>query len=212
MSPLLRTALALAALSAFGIHADVRPLSDAERAATRVVAAYLARGPQAVAEQLAAGSPLKKMPPADALEEIETRLGPPADSSWELQTLVPAMAERAAAFNVDYPSGVDDSIVLEMTKEGNDYRVADIRILAQKSRTAQVFPPAAKQTGGSGSSAQTTRVTIIATLLAGLLAAGLGAGGAAARRSNSALSRALVSLAIVVAAGGALLASRDMPR
>jgi len=197
MSRPLRAALAISALLAFGLYADVRPLSEAERAATRVVADYLARGPQAVAEQLAAASPLKKMPPADALEEIETRLGPPADSSWELQTVVPAMAERAAVFSVDYPTGVDDSIVLEMTKEGSDYRVADIRILAQKSRTPQVFPPVTKI---ATTATEASRLPAIATLIAGLLAAAFAAAGAAMRR------KMLVVLAIVVAAGGAALA------
>src|SRR5438477_12213524 len=114
MPTLIRITFALAMLLPLGIRADVRPLSEAERAATRIVADYLARGPQAVAEQLAAASALKKMPAADALEEIEARMGPAADSSWELQTVVPAMAERAAAFSVDYPSGLDDSRATQM--------------------------------------------------------------------------------------------------
>src|ERR1044072_2965645 len=106
MSRLRWAALAVVTVFAVALHADVRPLSEAERAATRIVADYLARGPQAVADQLPPGSPLRKL----GLEEIETRLGPPADSSWELQTLVPSMADRAAAFTVQYPSGVDATI------------------------------------------------------------------------------------------------------
>jgi len=190
MSRPLRAALALSALLALGLRADVRPLSEAERAATRVVADYLARGPQAVAGQLAAGSTLN-------LEEIETRLGPPNDSTWELQTIVPAMAERAAVFAVDYPTGVDDSIVLEMKKEGSDYRVADIRVLAQKSRTPQVFPPVA---AAAAASAEPTRLPAIATLIAGLLAATLAAAGASMKR------KALVALGMSIAIGGAALA------
>jgi len=202
MSTLVRITVAFAVLLPLGIRADVRPLSEAERAATRIVADYLARGPQAVADQLAAASALKKMPAADALEEIEARMGPAADSSWELQTVVPAVAERAAAFSVDYPSGLDDSVVLEMTKEGSEYRVADIRILAQKSRTAQVFPPLPKETAAAVTP-QTMQMPKSVTLLAGILAAVLAAIGASMRR------KALVIVAIIVAAGGAFLM---MPR
>src|ERR1041385_3032872 len=184
-------ALAAAVVFAVAVQADVRPLSEPERAATRIVADYLARGPQAVADQLAASSPLKKL----GLEEIETRLGPPADSSWELQTLVPSMANRAAAFTVEYPSGVDDTIVFEMT---NDGQVNDIRVLAQKSKTQQVFPPLPKTEAAAAT--KPTRVLMIATLLAGLFAALLGFTGAKLRQ------KALILIAIVVAAGGAFLA------
>ncbi|HJW92355.1 MAG TPA: hypothetical protein VJ901_01935, partial [Thermoanaerobaculia bacterium] len=187
-------AIAVAAVLAVGIHADVRPLSEAERAGTRIVADYLARGPQAVMEQLAATSPLRKL----GVDEIEARLGPPADSSWELQTLVPSMADRAAAFSVEYPSGVDDTIVLELTKEGADYRVADIRTLAQKSTTPQVFPPLPATEAAAAT--KPTRVTLIVTLLAGLFAGLLGFVGAKLRL------KAIVLIAVLVAAGGAFMA------
>ena len=54
-------------LLASTLRADVRPISDAERAAVQIAASYLSRGPEAVAEQLASSSPLKKLPPQAAL-------------------------------------------------------------------------------------------------------------------------------------------------
>jgi len=210
--PRLICAAALSALFAFGAHADVRPISDVERAATSVVASYLARGPQAVVEQLAATSPMKKLPPAQALEEIEARLGPPADSSWELQTVVPALATHAAAFSVEYPSGIDDSIVFEMKQEGDAFRVVNIRTLAQKSASAPFFPPLPENNDDLQTASAFTQSIPTILLAAGLIAALLAAGGAASRRANATLSRGLIAAAMIVVATGSALAIIRDPR
>ncbi|MEK6371621.1 MAG: hypothetical protein AABO58_02890 [Acidobacteriota bacterium] len=66
---------------------DVRPISDAERAAVTAAADYLSRGPVAIYEQVASTPSLRQLSKGDALNEIEVRLGPPAAASWELQTV-----------------------------------------------------------------------------------------------------------------------------
>src|SRR5438477_13003961 len=70
---------------------EVRPVSDGERAAVAAAADYLSRGPEAIYTRLAPASPLRQLPKAQALDEIEVRLGPPAGAIWELQTIVPAL-------------------------------------------------------------------------------------------------------------------------
>jgi hypothetical protein len=72
----LHIALLIIAISA---AAQPRPIGDAERAAVSVVAAYLANGPDAVYERLADDAPLRALPRADTLREIEARMGPRDD-------------------------------------------------------------------------------------------------------------------------------------
>jgi hypothetical protein len=115
---------------------SVRPISDAEHAAVQVAAQYLSRGPEAVAEQLAPDSPLAKLPREQQFEEIETRLGPPAGAQWELQTVVPALKDKLAAFTVTYPSGWDDQVIFEMTPVAGAWKIREMRFLAQSSAHA----------------------------------------------------------------------------
>lgn len=124
---------------------SVRPISDAEHAAVQVAAQYLSRGPEAVVEQLAPDSPLAKLPRPQQLEEIETRLGPPDAAQWELQTVVPALKDKFAAFTVTYPSGWDDHVIFEMTNVGGAWKVREMRFLAQSTGHAA----AAKQNTAS---------------------------------------------------------------
>src|SRR5438309_11700351 len=90
---------ALCAALAFPAWAtdNVRPISDAERAAVAAAADYLSRGPEAIYARLTDRSPLRQLPKAQALE-IEVRLGPPAGASWELQTVVPALKDEMTSF------------------------------------------------------------------------------------------------------------------
>src|SRR5262245_26134659 len=105
--------------------AEVRPVSDAEQAAVQIAADYLARGPVAVIGKLSADSPLRGLPRLE--EEIEVRLGPREGAQWELQTVVPALKDRMAAFGVSYPSGFDDALMFSMVREGGAYKVRDVR-------------------------------------------------------------------------------------
>lgn len=124
--------------------AEVRPLSDAERAVTQIAAAYLSRGAEAVYENLSTSSPLRALTHDEALAEIETRLGPPAGATWELDTIVSALKDKAASFSISYPSGIDETVIIELTREGDAYRVADLRMTAQHAPRLALFPPAEK--------------------------------------------------------------------
>src|SRR3954447_15672212 len=99
---------------------EVRPISDAERAAVAAAADYLSRGPEAIYERLAPKSPLRALSKTAALDEIEVRLGPRAAATWELQTVVPALKDEAAAFSVSFPSGADETVVFEMNGDRID--------------------------------------------------------------------------------------------
>jgi tetratricopeptide (TPR) repeat protein len=115
-----------------------RPLSDAERAAVEMVAEYLARGPVAISQRLASASPLASLP--EPLKEIEARLGPVEDAQWELQTVVPALADRMAAFSVTWPSGYEEHVVFDLVSEGGAFKVQSIRTLADETSIAAIIP------------------------------------------------------------------------
>ncbi|MFZ2493953.1 MAG: hypothetical protein WA208_20930, partial [Thermoanaerobaculia bacterium] len=124
------------------LRGDVRPVSEAERAAVQIAVDYLSRGPVAVAERLATSSALSRLPKTEQLAEIETRLGPAKGSRWELQTVVPALKDRMAAFTIAYGSGLDDHVFFDLVNEGGAFRVADIRFLAQRSSKPPLFTKA----------------------------------------------------------------------
>ena len=107
-----------------------RPISGAERAAVEIAAGYLSRGPAAVIERLSPSSPLRRIAARDLPAEIETRLGPNAGAKWQLATTFPALADKVVVFDVEFPSGADDAVMLKMKHEGNGYSIDDIRMLA----------------------------------------------------------------------------------
>jgi tetratricopeptide (TPR) repeat protein len=131
--------LALCAAVVVAAHAadGVRPISAAERGAVAAAADYLSRGPEAVYARLADTSPLRRLPKPQALAEIETRLGPPAGATWELQTVVPALRDEMASFAISFPSGADDTVMFRMAGE----KIENLRILAEPSDIAPLFPP-----------------------------------------------------------------------
>src|SRR5215212_4590230 len=143
-------------------RADFRPVSDAERDAVRIAAAYLDRGPTAVAEQLAPASPLRRT--ANVNDEIEVRLGPPAGATWELQAVVPALKDRAAVFAVSYPSGAEETVMFDIV----EHRINDITITAQPRPRKKFFAASAV------TSTDTKNDSRALPLLLGLLAAALG--------------------------------------
>lgn len=175
--------------------AAVRPISDAERAAVQIAVDYLHRGPEAVASQLTAGSPLRKVSAAEINDEIEVRLGPPNGATWELQTVVPALRDKMAVFTISFPSGVDETAVLELVPEGGSFKVQDIRILAQRSKREALLPPlpAENQEAARGGERSTTLPLIL-----GLIAAALAAGGALLFGEDKDLARKLIIAAPVV--------------
>jgi len=121
--------------------ATIRPISYAERAAVQMAANYLSSGPQAVYDRLSTSSPLRKLSKSDAFQEIEGRFGPPAGATWELQTVVPALQDHTAVFNISYPSGSDETVVVNLDAENGDFKVHDVRILAEPSASEPLLAP-----------------------------------------------------------------------
>ncbi|MBK5258111.1 MAG: hypothetical protein JJE51_00830 [Thermoanaerobaculia bacterium] len=182
----------LLALNAAGA---VRPISDAERAATEAAAAYLAGGPPAIVNRIASSSPLRKFSAQERLDEIEVRLGPHTGASWELQTVVPALGDTTAVFGISYPSGLDETVSFEMVNESGTYRIADLRILGQRSLTKPAFAAAALQP-----TTATKQSSNVSPAAAGVLAALLCASAAFAFRFHRAASRILLVTSIAIVA------------
>jgi tetratricopeptide (TPR) repeat protein len=173
-----------------------RPISEAERAAVEISARYLSRGPSAIVEHLASTSPLRTLQGAALNDEIEARLGPWNGARWELQTVVPALAEKAAAFTISYPSGTDDTIVIDMTSEGGVFKVVDLRPLVIPSTRVATFAAAAP------AAAEPKEVPKQSFPLAlGGVAAILGVTGALLRRKQG-----TVAILMMAAAGAIVLA------
>jgi tetratricopeptide (TPR) repeat protein len=120
-------------INAASLLANTREISNAERAGVEAVAAFLEQGAEGLFDRLGSDSPLSALPRAEALAEIQTRTGPSAGSRWELLTAVPALAERAAVFGVEFPSGIDDVLTLTFTNEAGHLRLQQIHTLAEPS-------------------------------------------------------------------------------
>ena len=126
-----------------------RRISDAERYAVELVARYLQEGPFAIDTALAASSPFASLPAAERLQEIEVRMGPWSDAAWELRTVVPSLADTTAVFAVEFPSGLDDTVILTLEPHEDSFRIQSIRTLAEPSPRAvsaadeSTIPPAA---------------------------------------------------------------------
>src|SRR6266550_1251757 len=124
---------------ATNVLAAPRPISSAERMAVEMAADYLNRGPAAIAERLDDKSPLRKFVDQELLEEIETRLGPPAGARWDLQTVVSALENNTAVFGISYPSGVDETVTFTLVASGDTFKVSDVQILAFPSVRPVLF-------------------------------------------------------------------------
>jgi tetratricopeptide (TPR) repeat protein len=188
---------------------DLRAISDAERAAVQDVAAFLSRGPVALQSELGSASPLRMLPLPEALTEIEARTGPATGAAWTLQTVVPALKDKTAVFMVNYPSGIDETVMMDMSRDGNAWRIADIRVLAQRSRTAPIFakqPAVVAPVTGDAESGE-ERVMI---LIAGLLAAAIAASASLVSGGHGIFSRALLGVSVAaLGVAAALAVQRD---
>ncbi len=184
--------------------ASPRALSDAEREAVQILSSYLSRGPAAVVEKLAADSPLRKFPAKSLHEEIEVRLGPPAGAVWELQTVVPALQDKAAAFNISFPSGIDETVIVELKNVGGSWQIGDLRILAQPSTQPPPFPrvPVSNRPAESRSEVPANALALVA----GLLGAALSAGAAFVRRASRAVAAGMLAGAGVLFSGAVAIA------
>jgi hypothetical protein len=186
---------------------DVRPISDAERAAVQDVAAFLSRGPGALNDQLSSASLFRRLPMPEALAEIETRTGPAAGATWTLETVVPALRDKTAVFMVSYPSGIDETVMMDMARDGAAWHIADIRVLAQKSPALPVFASetagpgtvdggAARESVAPGENGSPMRLILVLGLVAALIAAAAAFAGV----KNRGVSRGLLGLSATVLA------------
>ena len=171
----MRHAALAAVLALLGVgaaaHADVRAISDAERAAVQMAAEYLAGGAGALADDLAASSPIRRAGAAGMPLEIETRLGPSDGAEWRLVTVVDALKDKAAAFSISYPSGIDDTVFFEMTREGDAWKIVDLRITAIPSARKPLFPEMVKSDSGATATVKFDRLAQWAGVGAVVLAA-----------------------------------------
>jgi tetratricopeptide (TPR) repeat protein len=181
---------------------DVRPLSYAERAAVQIAANYLSVGPPAVYDQLSTESPLRKLSKNDALDEIEVRFGPAAGATWELQTVVPALQDSTAVFNISYPSGSDETVVMNFEAQNGEFKVHDARILAEPSPTEPIFPPMTEASSVPVKKGNPNSLPIAAGIVAIVMAVS-----AMVTASQKAMTARLMIVVGIIAAGlGAFLA------
>lgn len=104
-----------------------KPLSSAERQAVKLVAEFLANGEEAWLPQLASSSPLRRYGTAGAAEAIALRTGPHDKATWRLQTQTGSESPGRAVFGVVHPSGMDDTVVLQLVEEAGTWKLVDIR-------------------------------------------------------------------------------------
>lgn len=128
--------------------ASAREISEVEKAAVQLVVNYLSDGPEALLGSLAATSSLKKLPVAHAAAEIEVRLGPPADAAWKLQTVERALTDSTAAFEINFPSGIDELVLMTFVKERHGC-IDFPRVLGSVSQSRQLSGKAGALSGGA---------------------------------------------------------------
>lgn len=141
----LRPLLACAVLGCLALTgpagAAPRPVSPAERAAVALALTYVEDGPAGWWERLAAGSPLRELGREGALAALEVAAGPPAGAVWELQTVVERGWDETAVFVVQYPSGVDAALFLDLVEEGGGWALTEVRTWAEAGPGAVAEPP-----------------------------------------------------------------------
>lgn len=106
-----------------------KPISEVERAAVDLAARYLESGPASWWPVLSTGSPLRVLGEKSAKREIAVRCGPAKGATWRLQTSAPGW-EDVVIFTIDYPSGLDETLSLELVQE-DGWRIDRLRTLAE---------------------------------------------------------------------------------
>ncbi len=117
---------------ASGIAAETpapRPISEAEGAAVALAVDYLTEGPDSWWPYLSRQSPLRALGRKAAKREIAVRCGPAKGATWRLQASAPRW-EDVVVFRIEYPSGLEESLSLEMVEE-DGWKIAHVRILSE---------------------------------------------------------------------------------
>ena len=192
-------AVVLVTALASSAESGPRSISEAERAAVEIAAHYLATGPSAIVERLSSTSPLRSLSSEDAMREIEVRAGPAAGATWEMQTVVPSLRDRTAVFEIEYPSGIDEMLVINLVREEDAWKVESLRSLAEPSPWA---PPAIPDaTADEKKDATPSRLPYILALAGAALAIGA----TVTLRYKPAIARLAAVGALALGIGGAAL-------
>ena len=107
-----------------------QPISDAEHRAAELVLKFFQNGPEVWWPHLADEAPLRELGKSRASAEISVRLGPSDGAEWILLTPSPDQPSELALFSVHHNSGLDDLIELEMVEQQGDWRILNLRSLA----------------------------------------------------------------------------------
>ena len=118
-----------------------RPLSPAEVAAVELAVGYLADGPDAWLDRLAADSALAAIGREAARAELGVRAGPPEDAHWQLQTPTPGQPENRAIFSIEFPSGLGDTLAIDLLPVDGGWQIDRLLCLAEPWASAAVMPP-----------------------------------------------------------------------
>lgn len=105
------------------------------------MAEYIVSGPATWWRHLSRRSPLRLFGPEEAAREIEVRLGPREGSRWRLRTSNAAPQSGIAVLSAFSASGIDDTLVLRLVPEGPDWKLHDLRTLAELDRKAPAARP-----------------------------------------------------------------------
>ncbi len=104
--------------------------SEAERLGARLAAEYLARGPEAWLPYLAPESYLAGLEAERARTLLEIKAGPPNGAVWRQQTVAPDVAESHAVFTIEFPSGLEEILILTLEKGATEPRIRRVRMSA----------------------------------------------------------------------------------
>ncbi len=107
-----------------------RALSPAERQAVVYALDYLEGGAGSWWPHLAESSPLARLGREDAVRELAVRAGPAEGSVWRLET-VDAGRLELAVLTVEFPSGVTDTLFLELIEEPGGWKIGMLRSAAE---------------------------------------------------------------------------------
>ncbi len=185
-----------------------RPLSGAERRGLELALAYLAGDADAWWEALADPSPLRALGREAALAEIAVRCGPRDGARWQLAAVPPARAHDTAVFEVEYPSGVAETLYLELVEADGGWRLAGLRTMAEVESLEPVEEPVPAPEGAAaaGGGGEPGRGWPVATLV--LLATAAAGAVWLLRRQRSPSARAVpaaAAAALVLIAGSVAL-------
>lgn len=111
-----------------------RLLSDAERHGARLAAEYLIRGPEAWLVYLAPDSSLASLDRGLAETVLEIKAGPPSGAVWRQQTVDPKSAASRAVFTIEFPSGLEEILILELEEGTVDPRIRRVWMSADPPR------------------------------------------------------------------------------